>query len=60
MKDENDMPMSGDGSAGGEEPVVESPEEADEKPKKEKPLKIRGTLNDVLKVAMNVKPKVNR
>lgn len=71
MGDENDMPMSGDGSMNGAEDDMErasaNGEEkqreaadvgSDEKPKREKPLKIHGTLNDVLRVAM--KPKVEK
>ena len=60
MKDDPDMdmPMSGDGEVTGEEPVMEPSEDIEEKPTREKPLKIRGTLNDVLKVAM--KPKVKQ
>ena len=60
MNDEPDMEMdmSGDGEMTGEEPVMEPVEDAEEKPKREKPLKIHGTLNDVLKAAM--KPKVEK
>jgi len=55
MNDEPDMPMpmSGDGEV--------SENKADMEPRKdgkrEKPLAIRGTLDDVLRAAMNVKPK---
>ena len=57
MKDEPDMdmPMSGGGKMTGEEPVMEP--RTDGNRKREKPLAIRGTLNDVLRAAMNVKPK---
>ena len=45
----DDASVSGDGAA--TEPPV------DKKQKREKPLAIRGTLDDVLRAAMNVKPK---
>ena len=53
MNDEPDMPMpmSGDGE-------VSQPDMKPRKDgKREKPLAIRGTLDDVLRAAMNVKPK---
>lgn len=56
MNDEADMPMSGDGEVS-EEPDMEAVQD-EATTKREKPLKIRGTLNDVLKAAMDVKPKV--
>ena len=52
MQDEPNISMSGDGEITSEEPVMEPSEDAEEKPKREKPLKIKGTLNDVLRAAM--------
>lgn len=56
MQDESSIPISGDGEMQ-EEPVMEPSEGASEKPTREKPLKIKGTLDDVLRAAMRVKPK---
>ena len=57
MKDEPDMDMemSGDGAVSRSEDDTEPSQ--DKARKREKPLAIRGTLDDVLRAAMNVKPK---
>ena len=56
MKDEDDMPMpmSGDGEMTGEEPVMEP--RKDEKRTYQKPLKIRGSFDDALRVIVGKKP----
>ena len=52
MKDETDMSMSS-GEVSESEPDMKPRKDG----KREKPLAIRGTLDDVLRAAMNVKPK---
>ena len=55
-EDDMDMPMSGDGEMSGDEHDVEprnaDARSADKKQKREKPLKIRGSLDDVLRAAV--------
>ena len=57
MKDDMPMPMSGDGEVSESKPDMEPPK--DEKRTYQKPLKIRGSFDDALRVLVG-KPRTSK